>query len=87
MSSKVEHFVTLFDQVFLPQGLALHMSMERHIKNYKLWILCMEDQVFEILAKPLRSVRVFINEDFPTLLLPMKAYSGTCSFGHFFQST
>lgn len=47
----MEHFVTLFDQVFLPQGLALHMSMQRHIKDYRLWILCMEDQVFEILAK------------------------------------
>ena len=26
----MEHFVTLFDSLFLPQGLALHMSMERH---------------------------------------------------------
>ena len=25
----MEHFVTLFDQVFLPQGLALHMSMQK----------------------------------------------------------
>jgi len=47
----MEHFVTLFDQVFLPQGLSLHMSMQRHIKDYRLWILCMENEVFEILVK------------------------------------
>ncbi len=44
------HFVTLFDILFLPQGLALHISMERHIKNYTLWILCVDDQVFDALT-------------------------------------
>lgn len=47
----MEHFVTLFDSLFLPQGLALHMSMEREIKNYRLWILCVDDQTYEILTK------------------------------------
>jgi len=35
----------------LPQGLALHMSMERHIKDYTLWILCVDDKVHEVLTK------------------------------------
>lgn len=47
----MEHYVTLFDSLFLPQGLALHMSMERHIGEYKLWILCMDDEVHGVLTK------------------------------------
>lgn len=46
----MEHYVTLFDCLFLPQGLALHISMERHIKNYTLWILCVDDKTYEILT-------------------------------------
>jgi len=43
------HFVTLFDILFLPQGLALHLSMERHVKEYTLWILCVDDEVYQAL--------------------------------------
>lgn len=46
----MEHYVTLFDSLFLPQGLALHTSMERHISNYTLWILCVDDKAYEILT-------------------------------------
>lgn len=46
----LEHFVTLFDSNFLPQGLALHLSLNRCFKeSYKLWILCLDDQVFDFL--------------------------------------
>lgn len=45
----MEHFVTLFDSLFLPQGLALHASMQRHIKHYALWILCVDDEVHDVL--------------------------------------
>jgi hypothetical protein len=47
----MEHYVTLFDSLFLPQGLALHMSMERHASSYTLWILCMDDEAFEVLQR------------------------------------
>ncbi len=47
----MEHYVTLFDSLFLPQGLALHMSMERHVTNYTLWILCMDDTAYEVLTR------------------------------------
>jgi hypothetical protein len=47
----MEHYVTLFDSLFLPQGLALHMSMERHAGAYTLWILCMDDEVRDALTK------------------------------------
>ena len=45
----MEHFVTLFNSMFLPQGLALHRSMERHIPKYTLWILCVDDVAYEVL--------------------------------------
>lgn len=46
-----EQYVTLFDSLFLPQGLALHRSMERHIREYTLWVLCVDDIVYEVLEK------------------------------------
>jgi hypothetical protein len=47
----MEHYVTLFDSLFLPQGLALHLSMERHAGSYTLWILCVDDAAFKILQR------------------------------------
>ena len=47
----MEHYVTLFDSLFLPQGLALHQSMERHIGNYTLWVLSMDIDAYDILTK------------------------------------
>lgn len=47
----MEHYVTLFDSLFLPQGLALHASMERYAGSYTLWILCVDDDAYEVLRK------------------------------------
>jgi hypothetical protein len=47
----MEHYVTLFDSLFLPQGLTLHTSMQRHIKNYILWILCVDDNTHDVLSR------------------------------------
>jgi hypothetical protein len=41
----LEHYVTLFDSAFLPQGLALHASMRRHAGAFMLWVLCMDEEV------------------------------------------
>ena len=46
----MEHYVTLFDGLFLPQGLALHQSMQRHSGDYTLWILCMDDEAHHVLS-------------------------------------
>ena len=47
----MEHFVTLFNSLFLPQGLALHMSMERHVHAYVLWILCVDEETYDVLGR------------------------------------
>ena len=47
----MEHYVTLFDRLFLPQGIALHLSMERHAGCYALWVLCVDDATFEVLKR------------------------------------
>ena len=47
----MEHFVTLLNSLFLPQVLALHVSMERHMQHYRLWILCVDDETYEVLGR------------------------------------
>jgi hypothetical protein len=46
-----EHFITLFNYNFLPQGLALHESLLKNCSNAKLWILCLDTKVEEFLKK------------------------------------
>jgi hypothetical protein len=41
----LEHYVTLFDSAFMPQGLALHASMRRFADAFTLWVLCIDDGV------------------------------------------
>jgi len=45
-----EHYVTLFDSTFLPQGLALHASMVRHTGDFELTVIAMDEQVERVLV-------------------------------------
>lgn len=45
----MEHYVTLFDVAFAPQGIALHRSLQRHAGEHTLWVLCMDDAVRSLL--------------------------------------
>ena len=38
-----EHYVTLFDSTFLPNGLALHKSLVRTGSDFHLWVICMDE--------------------------------------------
>jgi hypothetical protein len=46
----VEHYVTLLDSKFLPQGLALHMSLSRIAEDFTLWVLCIDDEALQSLT-------------------------------------
>jgi len=45
-----EHYVTLFDITFAPQGVALHASLSRQSENFCLWVLCMDQETFRLLT-------------------------------------
>lgn len=47
----MEHYVTLFDFGFLPQGLALHASMCRHLSSFNLWVICVDDEAYDALER------------------------------------
>lgn len=50
-TTAVEHFVTLFDNNFLPIGLCLHRSLLEHGRPFRLWIICMDELVERHLEK------------------------------------
>ncbi len=67
----MEHYVTLFDSLFLPQGLALHSSLECHGGLYALWILCLDDETYDVLGRlALPNVRLMrlVDVETPELL-------------------
>ena len=47
----MEHFVTLFDSFFLPQGVALHLSLQRHAGPHTLWVVCVDDEAHDVLSR------------------------------------
>ena len=62
-----EHYATLFDNLFLPQGLALHSSLERYAGDYCLWVLCMDSTAFDVLKEfNLPNVELMRLEDMET---------------------
>lgn len=46
-----EHYVTLFDSCFLPQGLALHHSLIEHGGDCVLWVLCLDHRCLQVLQR------------------------------------
>lgn len=47
----VERYVTLFDQGFLPNGLALHASLMRHAGDAELWVVAADDVTADVLGR------------------------------------
>ena len=45
------NYCTYFDRAYLPQGLALHESMEAHCQPYHLWILALCEETWLTLAR------------------------------------
>lgn len=69
----MENYCTLFHMNYLPLGMALHQSLLRHAGEFRLWILCMDEEVEAALGKlGLPNVRLLPLRDlealFPSLL-------------------
>jgi hypothetical protein len=47
----MEQYVTLFDSFFLPQGITLYESLEKHADIFTLWVICIDNKSFEVLTK------------------------------------
>jgi len=63
----MEHYVTVFDGVFLPQGIALHRSLQRHAGEYTLWVMCVDIVAYDVLQKlSLPNVRLIGIKDIET---------------------
>jgi hypothetical protein len=63
-----EHFVTLFNSKFLPQGVSLYSSMEEHIENFNLWVLCLDIDCFNLLKKlNFKNLTPVLLSDFETI--------------------
>ncbi len=63
-------FCTLFDSNYLDKGLALYLSMKRHISAFKLYIFAFDDKSFKILkSMKLKNVIVLSVEDIMTVRL------------------
>jgi hypothetical protein len=66
-----EHFVTLFDDSFLPIGLALYQSLVAKARPFHLWVVAIDDDVkrhLEQLARPDLSVIPLSSVESPELL-------------------
>lgn len=42
-------FCTYFDSHYLPRGLALYWSLERHCPSFRLWVMCMDRACYDVL--------------------------------------
>ena len=74
----MEHYVTLFNSLFLPQGIALHFSMERRIRDYVLWVLCVDQETFKVLSRlALPNVRLLNLDELETKELQEVKHSRT----------
>src|SRR5260370_1189883 len=51
LEQQMRYFCTYFDQRYLSQGLAMSESLNRHCQNFKLWVLCLDTEVYRRLRE------------------------------------
>lgn len=83
------HFCTYFDINYLSRGLALYQSLLSNCHNFKLLILCMDEEVFHILSclnyKEITLIRINELEAYETKL--MEAKSNRSRIEYYFTCT
>ncbi len=47
--SAMNYFCTYFDHRYLSRGIALYRSLKEHCPDFKLWVLCLSCECYEIL--------------------------------------
>ncbi|MGD1903217.1 MAG: hypothetical protein ACFB9N_13370 [Geitlerinemataceae cyanobacterium] len=58
-------YCTYFDHRYLPKGLALYRSLQRHVRDFKLWVLCLDRPCYDVLvAMGLPQIAPILLEDF-----------------------
>ncbi len=65
-----ENFVTIFDKNFLPQGLTLYDSLEKNLKNFNLWVLCIDSETEMFLrGKNKKFIKIISIDDYENDIL------------------
>jgi len=63
----MEHYVTIFDSGFMPQGLALHSSLRKHARPFTLWVICVDELAKEYLdQRAFEEIRTIALKDVET---------------------
>jgi hypothetical protein len=61
----MRNFCTLFDSNYRAKGLVLHHTLMQHVKNFHLYILCLDDALFGLLSQlDLENTTLIRLEDF-----------------------
>jgi hypothetical protein len=80
----MEHYCTLFDLNYLPQGMAMHASLMEQAGDFQLWILCMDQEVEDALRRlALPRTRLFPIRDLETAFPPLRSVRGSRNNGEY----
>ena len=73
-SPQLRHYCTCFDRNYVPRGLALLRSMRAHCGDFVLWVLCLDSQAYEEMARSaFPEVRLISLEEFIANDAPLRA--------------
>lgn len=71
------HYATYFDRYYVTRGVALYRSLDRHSPPFVLWILCLDDETYQMLVplglEHVRLIPLAELEKADPALLPTKA--------------
>ena len=61
----MEHYVTIFNKGYIPQGLALHRSLTDSTSDFCLWVFAFDEETFSILqSEELSNMQVLLLKDY-----------------------